>query len=204
MVDIYKSPTLQLPTALKNYLVDKNYVVITTEIPVGDIVVYALEWVVSVFATVDDRVSDIFTGFDDRLEDFDITVSDLHDDHEWLKDYVFKLPYIDLDQYYDLKFTHDKEIVAKISEMTGSYLVDITALENKYSVLSGLAVELAQKDDESDTTFNLAVFNIGGRLDDIESEFGGHKNLFQLTFDFFDDPVLWLYEVSDSLIERFF
>jgi len=195
---------LEKSPALHDYLLDKNYTIIATMVPVGDIVEYAVDWVVDLVTVVSSTLLYYVGNLNDRVDLAEYKISLLYDDHQQLKADIANLDYLTLWDYYDLKFQHDKEIIIRICEFTDPIQADLINHIAHYEVLKDLVMELTRGTDAATYNFNISLVNLGGRVENLETEVGYHKNIFQLTWDFFSDPVLWAYEVVDGIIERFF
>ena len=204
MVEYHKAPKLEKPTALRNYLLDKRYTILTTTIPVGDIVEYGLDWVVGMLTTFNDGVANAFTELQRYLDDNYITLDDYYSLKFQHDLEIVARGYMTWGDYFADKFEHDKWIIQQINDKVSLVAADLTAIDEKYKVWVERLVELIADVETSGISINLSLVNLGGRLSAVEAEFGGRKNLFQWTWDFFTDPVKWLYETVDELITRFF
>ena len=199
-----KAAKLEKPTALKNYLLGKNYVILATEVPVGDIVEYGLDWVVDVFVLFNNALGDTFLYFEDRLNLQDDKVRIMGSSLSTLTAYIHNLDIVthdELSDWTDSLVRIEHEFIFSVTHPIAKDLAD--HIEH-YKVLKELTLGLEEKIRTSNWDISTSLTHLYEDVGSITDEFGGHKNLFQLTWDFFADPVLWLYEVVDSLIERFF
>ena len=203
MVEYHKAPKLEKPTALRNYLLDKRYTILTTTIPVGNIVEYGLDWVVDMLNTFNEGVADAFNYHETRLKFLDDKTSILLSDLNTLKVDFQNLDCISLGEYYDLKFTHDCEILDKIKSKTDPIEVDLATIDEKYKVWIERLVEIVGDIPAPGTSISVSLVNLGDRISAVEAEFGGRKNLFQWTWLLFSDPPLFAYELFDEVITRF-
>lgn len=203
MVEFRKAVKLEKSTEIKNYLLDKNYVILTTEVPVGDIVEYGLDWVVDILNIFHDGVAEGFAHHEKWLNALNEHITILTRDFIGLKTDFLNLDAISLGEYYDLKFTHDKEILDKIKEKVGPVAYDLSEHIKHYDVLKELVLATYKDTGETNIAINLSLVNLGAAIDALEGQFAGKKNLFQLVWLLFDDPELFLYTVVDDMIVRF-
>lgn len=190
--------------AVRDYLSTKNYQVINVEVPVGDIVEFAVDWIVDVITVVGTSLTLQLGNAVGRVNSLEGKVSYLFKDIEALKTTEGLLPYLTLGDYYSLKFTHDREILDTIFLWLRPVEADVINLELKDDLLFRLIMEVDTKQVDGDITFNLQLVNLGGRVSDLESTVGSHKNIFQQIATFINDPVQWAYELVDQVITRYF
>lgn len=189
--------------ALHNYLLDKNYTIITTMVPVGDVVEYAVDWVVDLITVVTTTLGLRTSELDRRLTSAEYNVRYIFTDLDKIKTDESLLPYLTLGDYYDLKFTHDKEIITLIGSITDPIKANIVNIDNKFTVYIERLIDIERSADNMDVSFNFALVNLGGRVSNLESDVGTHKNIFQQIAMFINDPVRWAYELFEEIIGRF-
>lgn len=195
---------MEKSTALQEYLLDKNYVVLTTDIPVGDIVEYSIDWVIDVITVVSstlaykiNRLDSDIDRHQDWLEYIDDRLTHLGGEIEWTD-------FITLGDYYDLKFTHDIEILDRFAEVVSPLTDEVTDIRFNLDLLTQRVGD--GEGSLIDVNIDLSLFEY--RMDELEGEFtedGVRRwNLFQYVWLFFRDPGAFFYNVIDEVIVRFF
>lgn len=130
MGEYQKAVKLDKPDELKKYLSGMNLIVLTTEVPIGDIVEYGLDWVVDLFKEVDEAVSDGFTDHEHKFETVFSITEVLTTVVNHLQTRMRELDALTLGDYYDLKFTHDKEIIDMLFSKLSPMRTDISLLQD--------------------------------------------------------------------------
>jgi len=203
-----KAAKLEKPTALKNYLLGKNYVILATEVPVGDIVEYGLDWVLDTFVLFNNALGDTFLYFDDRLNLQDDKHAALEDEVLQLISQLNKLDLFTIHDYYDLKFIHDLEIRDYVGSVVNPMKDDIAHLLAYQAWLreevDRINAEGSKAWIDIDVDISLLEYKISGIEDEFTESGIRRWNLFQWTWLFFRDPVQFAYDLFDEVIIRFF
>lgn len=199
-----KAAKLEKPTALKNYLLTKNYVILATEVPVGDIVEYGLDWVVDILTLFNEGVSTAFMELVEEIESNYITLADYYDLKFTHDKEIAARGYMTWGAYFDDKFEHDKAILSLINTKVSPIRVDLDTHIQHYDVLRELVMRMYEDMDTQGISINLSLINLGAAIEGLQHRWDEHKNLFQWSWLFFSDPPLFAYELADEVLERFF
>jgi len=203
-----KAAKLEKPTSLQNYLLTKNYIVLTTEVPVGDIVEHGLDWVLDTFVLFNNALGDTFLYFEDRLNLQDDKHAALEDELLHLISQLNKMDFFTIEDYYDLKFIHDLEIRDYVGSVVNPMKGDISTLQAYQTWLRGEVDKLNSEASKAwiniDVDISLLEYKISGIEDEFTESGIRRWNLFQWTWLFFRDPVQFSYDLFDEVIIRFF
>jgi len=208
MVEYYKAAKLEKSTDLKNYLLDKNYVILTTEVPVGDIVEYGLDWVVDILSVFHEGVAEGFSHHEKLLNALNEHVTILTRDFIKLKTDFLNLHAVNFSQLQIILDTYDDKLFDRIYAITDPIAIRASENWTEIDMLKQKVDYIFGEDVGTTTIIKFSLIDLGDIVEGLEGEFTENGlrrwSLFQWTWVFFSDPARFIYELADELIIRFF